>query len=80
MKKPKKSDIEIIEWVDSASSAGWNYPRRAKIAKIVSCGWVTSETKDSIAITSHIDHTYGNHNSDMSIPKVAIVKRFRILS
>lgn len=68
-----------IQWVDSSSSAGtWTMKEHldGKLGICETVGWLVKESKKTITVVSSIaPHEYGG---DMTIPKVAIVKRKRI--
>lgn len=70
--------IEKVTWLDSAGYEGWHSPGECEPATCVSIGYISSETKDAITVTAHIDYSNNKHNSDLIIPKCAIVKRKRM--
>jgi len=74
-----KYKLECIDWVDSHGHSGWVEPeKKAKNCVIYSVGWVVSETKKNITITSHIDPMFNHYHAPMTIPKCSIIKRKRI--
>lgn len=69
-----------VKWVDSQSTAEgtWHTARQIddKVKPCHSVGWVLKETKTSITLVgSHVGEEYGG---DITIPKVAIIKKRRI--
>lgn len=84
-----KNKPYLIEWIDSYSdeSMGWKFRsdnKKPKLLYCVSVGYILKETEDSIQVTPHISDTK-NKNKDhqcvcgeMTIPKVAIIKRVKL--
>ena len=79
--KPTKEgrNIEYIVWVDSVGRNGWHLPDPIPEEGMdcISIGWVTAETEAALTVTSHIMLGVPRHHyADMSIPKIAIKKRY----
>jgi hypothetical protein len=75
-----KRDIVLVEWVDSASAHGWNHIDAINPALKVctSVGFLIKETKDNLIVASSLSFDPDLCSGDISIPKVAIIKRSRI--
>lgn len=76
-----KRKAVYLEWLDSASAPSWNYKdEMQKPQTIVSVGWVVSEDDQAITITTSESSTGHACHSPLSIPKVAIKKRRRVVA
>jgi hypothetical protein len=63
----------VIEWVDAVSDGGWEEDEKPDIHKVVTAGFIVSETKDAICIASTVSGTFTN--ARMHIPKAWIKSR-----
>lgn len=77
---------EIIDWIDSASGAGWRMLKEARGDRPMWCrsvGWVIAEDETFVTLVSSVGGSQGNAephqgNCDITIPKFAITKRSRL--
>lgn len=78
--KPKPAGPEWIRWIDSVRlSSEWQpLPANFEPAVIDTVGFVLRETKTSVVVVQSVDPANGNIAGAMAIPKVAILKRWRI--
>ena len=67
------SRIIVIEWVDAVSDGGWEEHMKPDIHKVITAGFIVSETKDAICIASTVSGTFTN--ARMHIPKAWIKSR-----
>ena len=74
--------LEVVEWVDSAHSAGWHFidPRdEPKATRILSVGWVVVESETVVRLVPHREIDDDEHEmqvmGDLRIPKTAIISR-----
>ena len=83
MKKGKKY---YVKWFDAQSSDGWTlYSQKDKLRDmiIITVGFFIDESKNYIRLGFSLGQNKGGANSQyngtMSIPKVAIIKKKRII-
>lgn len=72
----------LVDWVDSASAHGWNHIEaiNPELKVCTSVGFLINETKDSLIVACSLSFDPDLCSGDISIPKVAILKRTRIKS
>ena len=84
MKKHKRPTILYVEWIDSASSSGWQTKQLQKqnlgCAGCSSCGFFVKETKHTLTLAlnrgAYLKKSCcGVYGEFISIPKVVITKR-----
>lgn len=75
----KARKLQIIRWVDSASTPRWKYPSEIdhRPATCVTVGWLVHDTKDAITLaqTQRINEDYDDVNACMTIPRGCIKSR-----
>lgn len=75
-----KAKLVYVEWIDSHSTAEGTWHVRKEIsnscAKVWSVGWVLKESKHAVTLVSSVSP--GEFAGDITIPKLAILKRKRI--
>jgi hypothetical protein len=76
----RKLPVYYLEWVDSASCRGWTEVERIDPSPKVcrSIGFLVMENKEVITIAGHFSDNPDLCNGDITIPKVAIIKRKKI--
>lgn len=70
----------MIEWVDSASSRGWNDiddNAAHSIVSVYTAGYIVRQDKHSITVTTSIT-SIGHVMDSLTIPKVAVVSSKRM--
>lgn len=81
-----RPEILYVEWVDSAGTPGWcskeEIDHSKNIMPIRSVGFLVHDTKDALVLA--LNHSHGERigrpfGELMTIPKIAITKRTRIL-
>ena len=79
-KTPKPIAPEWIRWIDSVRlSSDWQpLPQDFEPAVIETVGFVMRETDTSIVVVQNIDNVNGNVSGAMTIPKVAVLKRWKV--
>jgi hypothetical protein len=77
MSERKPKEMLLVDWVDSSAAHGWNHIDAINPALKVctSIGFLINETEDALIIAAHLSFDPDLCCGDMSIPKVAIVKR-----
>tara|TARA_X000001388_G_C2150753_1_gene92298 strand:- start:143 stop:478 length:336 start_codon:yes stop_codon:yes gene_type:complete len=71
------SKIEVVEWEDAQAEAGWyGDDLEPELAKVITVGFLISETKRAVCIASTISPP--DSNAHMHIPKAWIKNRRKI--
>jgi hypothetical protein len=79
----KAADMILIDWIDSAGSAGWKLPEECcgELSKCQSVGFLVEETDEfyCVALNRSFNCNTENPFGDlMTIPKVAVTKVKRV--
>jgi len=72
-----RKKILLIDWVDSSSANGWNHIEaiNPSLKICTSIGFLINETKDALILAAHLSFDPDLCSGDISIPKVAIIRR-----
>ena len=76
MSKNSKHERVQVEWDDSTTLSGWNtkdsLDRKPTDLRCISVGWLVSQSKDRIVVSSSATSDFEAFNTPMSIPRSAI--------
>jgi hypothetical protein len=64
-----------IEWMDSATTPGWQYPDNDGPAKIISVGLLVRQDKHSLTISTSVGQ-FGRYCEQLTIPR-SVVKKLK---